>query len=50
MTNIIFFSFDSVQEDSHKKDPTAHNHEILSQKIIEVLMAAAQGDLTALER
>jgi len=45
-----FHSFDSVQEDSHKKDPTAHNHEILSQKIIEVLMAAAQGDLTALER
>jgi len=44
-----FHRFDSVDQ-SNKKDPTVSNYEQVSQKIIQLLLAASNGDVTALER
>jgi len=44
-----FHRFDSVDQ-SGKKDPTVNNYEQASSKIIQLLLAASNGDVTALER
>jgi glutaminase len=44
-----FHRFDSVDQ-CNKKDPTVSNYEQISQHIIQLLLAASNGDVTALER
>ena len=42
--------FDSLTEEGGKKDPTKTNYQRQSEKIFQLLLAAANGDVSALER
>jgi hypothetical protein len=52
MFNVIVFRFDDVGKvlDMKKMDPTFKKHETASEVVIHLLLAAANGDIRAIQR